>query len=150
VSQLAGTPNQSGWQPQILDQLRRELGDDDGTMIAEIIALYLAQGRKLLGQLTAAAGANDETRVRKLAHSLEGSSLAVGGTGLAGLCQRLESVAHSESPMANALEAVHEEFDRLAGSLSAPALAYRPGTFAEPGLSPPFDRVSVSHDGNRA
>ena len=67
-------------------------------MIAEIVALYLA-GAELLGQLTAAADTNDEARLRELAHSLKGSSLAVGGTRLAGLCQGLESGACSESPM---------------------------------------------------
>ena len=122
MNRPAATPSESGWQPRTLDQLRLELGDDDGTMIAEIIALYLAQGRVLVRQLAAAAGAHDEAQLRELAHSLKGSTLAVGGTKLAGLCQGLEVGAQSAFPMAVTLEAVHDEFDRLAVSLSAPAI----------------------------
>ena len=149
MSRPAAAPNQSGWQPQILDQLRRELGDQDGSMIAEIIALYVAQARELLGKLTAAAGVNDETQLRELAHSLKGSSLTVGGTRLAGLCQGLESGTYSDSSIATTLETVHEEFDRLVGSLSAPDFVNRPEAFSVPGLAPPSDRVSGSHDENR-
>ena len=150
MSGPAATADQTCWQPQILDQLRRELGDDDGTMIAEIVALYLAQARELLRQLTAAADTSDEAQLRELAHFLKGSSSAVGGIGLARLCQGLESGTYSESPIATTLEAVHEEFDRLAGSLSFPAVADRPRTLTAPDLSTLSDEVSDCPDGNRA
>lgn len=119
-------------------------------MIVEIIALYLTQARKLLGQLTTAAATNDEAQVREIAHSLKGSSLAVGGTRLARICQGLELGAYSESPIAIVTETVREEFDRLADSLSAPALVSSSRTFNEPGLAAPSDEVSSSHGGNRA
>ena len=148
MSRPADTADQNTWQPQALDQLRRELGDD-GTMIAEIIALYLAQARKLLGQLTAAAVENDESEIREVAHSLKGSSLAVGGIRLARLCQVLEAGAYPESSIATTLETVHEEFDRLAHSLSGPAFVNRPRTSSEPDLAAP-SVVLGSLDGNRA
>lgn len=150
MSRPAATSDHASWQPQVLDQLRRELGDDDGTMIAEIIALYLAQARKLIGQLTAAAAENDESEIRELAHSLKGSSLAVGATELARLCQNLESAACPRSLIATTLVTVHEEFDRLGGSLGGPAFVNRPQTFSESDLAAPTDAVFNSHDANRA
>ena len=118
-------------------------------MIAEVISLYLAQARELLGRLTAAADTNDEVQLRELAHSLKGSSLAVGGVGLARLCQGLESGAYSESLIVATLETLHEEFDRLAGSLSEPAFANRPRMSSEPDLATLSDEVSGCHEGNR-
>jgi HPt (histidine-containing phosphotransfer) domain-containing protein len=143
--------DESGWQPGVIDQLRLELGDDDGSMIAEIISLYLDQGRDLIEQLTAASDADNEGQLRSLAHSLKGSTLAVGGTRLAELCQGLEAGVFVTPPMAPRLDAVYEEFDRLAASLSAPVSGEDPRTVAKVSSAPsPTSGAVHHHDGNRA
>ena len=43
-------------QPEVIEKLRDQLGDEDGVLVREIIQLYLVQARDLLAQLEVAAG----------------------------------------------------------------------------------------------
>lgn len=105
------------WEPEVLESLGEQLDDADGTMVDGIVSLYLAHGRELVDRLQAAAEASDAVALREVAHSLKGSTLAVGGARLAALCQRIER-AGSLADGQQAARAVRQEFEALADQLS--------------------------------
>jgi HPt (histidine-containing phosphotransfer) domain-containing protein len=104
----------------VLLALTDQLGDPDGALVDEIVSLYLAQGRELVDRLQIAAEVSDTVTLREVAHSLKGSTLAVGGARLATLCQRIER-AESSTDGRDAARAVPEEFEQLAHQLSEPS-----------------------------
>ena len=65
--------------------------------MADLIALYLVQGRELVGQIEAAGAAPDVIRLRAAAHKLKGSTATIGGDRLAAVCQRIEVVPPQNS-----------------------------------------------------
>jgi HPt (histidine-containing phosphotransfer) domain-containing protein len=101
------------WQPQTIDKLRSQLGDQDGAMVREIIQLYLVQGWDLLAQLEVAARHADETSVRALAHSLKGNSATVCGSRLVAVCDRIEHATSAELGSAEVWRAAQHEFELL-------------------------------------
>lgn len=113
------TPDPDGaavsWDPAALNRLRAQLGDRDGSMMAEIVTLYLAQGPDLLDQLEVAAASSDERYLRSAAHSLKGSTATVGGMQLVVWCEQLEQ-GQSSRPL-ESVRAARREFDLLAGHL---------------------------------
>jgi HPt (histidine-containing phosphotransfer) domain-containing protein len=119
MSPDASTMPQPTWQPEALEGLRSQLGDEQGVLIAEIVALYLSQAPDLLDQMSAAVADPDPSRLPELAHSLKGSTLAVGGARLAMLCSRIELGAYPESQLADAVQRVREEFGVLAAAISS-------------------------------
>jgi HPt (histidine-containing phosphotransfer) domain-containing protein len=119
MSPDASTVPQPTWQPEVLEGLRRQLGDEQGLMIAEIVALYLSQAADLLDTMSVAVTDPDTNQLPELAHSLKGSTLTVGGARLAALCQAIELGAYPESELAEAVQSVRDEFDVLAAALSS-------------------------------
>ena len=119
MSPDASTMLQPTWQPEVLEGLRRQLGDEQGAMIAEIAALYLSQGADLLEQMSVAVADPDPSRLPELAHSLKGSTLTVGGARLAALCQAIERGAYPAHQLAAAVQCVREEFRVLAAAISS-------------------------------
>ncbi|MCG3186768.1 MAG: Sensor histidine kinase RcsC [Rhodocyclaceae bacterium] len=67
----------------------REL-DDSGSVLAEVLTLYLADGVQRLRDLEHQAGLGNEDGVRQIAHTLKGASLNVGARAMAELSRRLE------------------------------------------------------------
>jgi HPt (histidine-containing phosphotransfer) domain-containing protein len=110
---------QPTWQPEVLEGLRRQLDDEHGVMIAEIVALYLSQAADLLDKMSVAVEDADTNQLSELAHSLKGSTLAVGGARLAVLCSRIELGAYPERQLVNAVQSVRDEYDALAAALSS-------------------------------
>ena len=113
---------------ETLDSLRRQLGDAGGDLVAELIALYLVQGRELVGQIEAAGAAPDLIRLRAAAHKLKGSTATIGGDRLAAVCQRIEVVPPAELDLDGVTQEVRREFEQLATELAR----YRSSLLAKP------------------
>ncbi len=111
-----------------LDSLRRQLGDAGGDLVAELIALYLVQGRELVGQIEAAGEAPDLIRLRAAAHKLKGSTATLGGDRLAAVCQRIEVAPPAELDVDSVTQEVRREFEQLATELAH----YRSSLLAKP------------------
>ena len=112
-----------------IDALRRQLGDAGGDVVAELIGLYLVQGRELVGEIEAAGAAPDPIQLRAVAHKLKGSTATLGGDRLAAVCQRIEVAPPAELDVGGATGEVRREFELLAGELSR----YRSSITATPG-----------------
>ena len=108
---------QQVWQPEVIEQLRRQLGDEDGTMVREIIQLYLVQGWTLLCQMEVAGRNLDEHQLRGLAHSLRGSSATVGGGRLAAACDQIEHASPTEITSPELWQRAQQEFHLLTAEL---------------------------------
>jgi HPt (histidine-containing phosphotransfer) domain-containing protein len=59
----------------------------------ELIELYIIEAEQLLGELVAALVQGDAAGAQRVAHGLKGSSGYVGATGMAELCQEVETLA---------------------------------------------------------
>jgi CheY-like chemotaxis protein/HPt (histidine-containing phosphotransfer) domain-containing protein len=107
-------------------RLREFLGDDAGAM-RELLELFVGQVPDQLAQLHAALAVNDAERVRRLAHSCLGSSLACGLTTLNHPFSELERRA-KERQLAGALPLLAQaqsEVNRLRDSLRGADVAER-------------------------
>jgi HPt (histidine-containing phosphotransfer) domain-containing protein len=110
------------WQPEVIEKLRDQLGDDDGVMVREIIKVYLVQARELLTQMKVAAQESDEYQLRGLAHSLKGSSATVGASRLATACDRIEHASAAELASPEVCQCALHEFELVVAELER----YRP------------------------
>ena len=119
------------FQPDRIERLRDQLGDEDGVLVREIIHLYLVQAWDLLAQMEVAAQHSDEYQLRGLAHSLKGSTATVGGGRLAAVCDRIEHASSAELASPEVWRSAQREFELLATELELryPLLAglVRPG-----------------------
>jgi HPt (histidine-containing phosphotransfer) domain-containing protein len=113
------------WQPEVMEKLRSQLGDEDGVLVREVIQLYLVQAWDLLAQMEVAARHSDEYQLRGLAHSLKGSTATVGGGQLAAVCDHIEHASSAELSSPEVWLAAQREFELLAAELERhhPALA---------------------------
>jgi CheY-like chemotaxis protein/HPt (histidine-containing phosphotransfer) domain-containing protein len=91
-------------------------GDLDA--VREFIVDYLASAQRLGAELSAAAAAGDDVRVKAIVHKLKSSSRTIGAATLADLCVSLEQVGqvgnqeairHGRADFEIALKAVEEE-----------------------------------------
>ena len=113
---------------ETLDSLRRQLGDAGIDLVAELIALYLVQGRELVGQIEAVGSSPDPIRLRAAAHKLKGSTATLGGDRLAAVCQQIEVVPPAELDLDGVTQEVRREFEQLATELAR----YRSSLLAKP------------------
>lgn len=117
---------------ETLDSLRRQLGDAGVDLVAELIALYLVQGRDLVGQIEAAGAAPDPIRLRAAAHKLKGSTATLGGDRLAAVCQRIEVAPSADLDADNNLNTVTQEVRREFEHLATELARYRSALLAKP------------------
>jgi PAS domain S-box-containing protein len=64
--------------------------DDDGSVLAEVVQMYLDEAPQHREQLRNAAAAGDLAEARRVAHALKSASLNVGAKPLGEMCRRLE------------------------------------------------------------
>ncbi|MDX6768564.1 MAG: PAS domain-containing protein [Elusimicrobiota bacterium] len=95
--------------PGTLERAREAVGAE----AARWQAAYLADARRLLGVMGAAAAGGDDEALRRAAHTLKGASAALGARRLADLCARVEAGAALD---AGALE---RELSRVEARLAA-------------------------------
>jgi HPt (histidine-containing phosphotransfer) domain-containing protein len=80
---------------QALGKVRAMLGESTSQLLAELIDTYLNDTPELLATLHAAAARGDATTFRRAAHKLRSSSVFLGATTLAGLCDEVEEAARA-------------------------------------------------------
>ncbi|HEY5784117.1 MAG TPA: Hpt domain-containing protein [Microlunatus sp.] len=113
---------------ETMDCLLGQLGDHGGDLVGELIALYLIQGRDLVGEIEAADAARDPVRLQAAAHKLKGSTATLGGDRLAAVCQLIEALPPAELDVDGAPQQVRGEFEQLAAELTR----YRSSLSGEP------------------
>jgi HPt (histidine-containing phosphotransfer) domain-containing protein len=65
----------------------------DGTMLADLVSVYLDQAAKQMSDLRDAAGRGDAAAVLETAHKLKGGSCALGVANVSFIASELESMA---------------------------------------------------------
>lgn len=104
---------------QALGTVRAMLGESASQLLGELIDIYLDDTLELLATLHAAVARGDVTTLRRVAHKLRSSSVFLGATTLAGICDEVERVAGAGTT-ANFIEWVQRteaEFARVKGAL---------------------------------
>jgi signal transduction histidine kinase/CheY-like chemotaxis protein len=84
-----GTENHDTLDPQVIGELRL-LGDDNGQVFRELLALFRAEAPPLLAALQAAVTDGNSAQLREAAHKLKGAAANLGARTLADLCADLE------------------------------------------------------------
>lgn len=100
----------------------RNMGTDGADdFVTELIDVYLAESAACVTTLTDAAARRDAPGLRRAAHSLKGSSSAVGARTLAGVCETLEALAAIPTfeGMPALLTAIADELARVRAALQA-------------------------------
>ncbi len=82
--------------PLALDQLRPFKGHDGGSLLGNLIQIYLDQLPACVKGLLKAHREGDARTVFKLAHTLKSTSASLGAYKLQGICQRLEDAGRME------------------------------------------------------
>lgn len=85
--------------PLALDQLRPFKGHDGGSLLGNLIQVYLDQLPDHMEGLLKAHREGDAHSVFKVAHKLKSSSASLGAYKLQSLCQRLEDAGRAEDLM---------------------------------------------------
>jgi PAS domain S-box-containing protein len=91
---------------QALEQLRARTGDD--AFVVELVDTFLRDAPALIDTLRDALENEEAQGLRRAAHTLKSNARVFGGTGLAELCQELETMAQT-----GALVEVHELVARI-------------------------------------
>ena len=96
-----------------LDNIR-EL-DADGTVLAEVIAMYLNEAVRHVARLQAALTARDAGEVGRAAHAFKSASLNVGAIQLGELCRTLERLGKSGelSGAPETVRAIERQLERV-------------------------------------
>ena len=102
-----------------LDNIRAV--DDDGTVLAEVIQMYLDEAPTHRARLRAALDAGDLAEAGRVAHALKSASFNVGAKGLGELCRRLERQCRDNQPagLADLVAAAESMLERVAPALRA-------------------------------
>jgi HPt (histidine-containing phosphotransfer) domain-containing protein len=104
---------------QVLDDLKEQLGDDDGEMTDELIGSYLTDATEQIDRLLTAARTDDAATVLSAAHTLRSTSALVGASPLVTLLLEAEGVARTASSgLAAVAEPVEAEFARVVRELN--------------------------------
>lgn len=82
--------------PMALDQLRPFKGHEGGSLLGNLIEVYLEQLPGRVEGLLRACRDGDAHTVFKIAHTLKSTSASLGAYRLQGFCQRLEDAGRME------------------------------------------------------
>jgi signal transduction histidine kinase/CheY-like chemotaxis protein/HPt (histidine-containing phosphotransfer) domain-containing protein len=95
------------------------LNDDDDEQTTILVELYLATSVTQLQQMTESVAARNLLQVRRLCHTLKGSSITLGAHRLAACCHALEAEPTEDAGAdpAQQLRDIEEEFDRVRQTL---------------------------------
>ncbi|MBS1251707.1 MAG: Signal transduction histidine-protein kinase BarA [Anaerolineales bacterium] len=99
---------QSPIDEEVLAQFTEMMGEDAPAFIAELIDVFLEDTPRLLAEMGDAATEGDEEGLERAAHTLKGTSAALGAMVLSDLCQELETMGK-----AGDLEEAAEKVDQL-------------------------------------
>ena len=107
--------------PAVLDELRMFDGDAGGTLLDDLIKLYLNIAPASVATIQAAAIKSDLTTIEKESHSLKSSSGNLGAKGLQAVCQSLEklSAAGNAVDVLALMPDMEAEFQKVCAALKA-------------------------------
>ncbi len=77
----------------VLAQLQADLGDDDGTIVIEVIEMFLDDAPQQLDRMRQALAAAAAHDLRQAAHTLKSTAASVGAQALAACCGAIEELA---------------------------------------------------------
>jgi len=102
-----------------LDNIRAV--DEDGTVLAEVIQMYLDEAPSQRARLRAAIESGDLAEAGRIAHALKSASFNVGAKALGEMCRRLERQCKDGHGigLADLVAAIESMFDRVAPALRA-------------------------------
>ena len=75
----------------------RDLDDGEGEVLCELVELFLADCPDRIDEMRGAMENGDEELMRRAAHTLKGSSRNLGASGLADICQIIETKSHESN-----------------------------------------------------
>ena len=106
----------------VLEELRLDLEDEDGTAVAGLVNLYLDSARVLIPDLTAALRSGDQASAARSAHALASPSALIGAVPLGALLQAVQvDTQHSGNPSAGPAglaDAIDQESGRVIAALA--------------------------------
>lgn len=107
----------------VLEQLRADLEDEDGTAVAGLVSIYLDSAQSLIPDLTAALRSGDTTSAARFAHALASPTALIGAAPLGALLQRVQSdvqdTAVPPTDLTALAETIGQESDRVVVALAA-------------------------------
>jgi two-component system, sensor histidine kinase and response regulator len=120
-AQTAGKPpdgNGSALDPEVLANLR-DLGDAE--LLTELAEMFFDDATSRLAELREAVEAGDAAGVKRVAHTLKGSSGNMGAMRMSALCAGLQDVGDSGdlAPARGLLEDLEDEYGRVRPALEA-------------------------------
>lgn len=86
----------------VIATLKESLGDDDGTIIGQLIELYASDSPQQLADAAAALEKSDTASLARAAHSLKSTSASMGAMTVARLASELEECAKRNDPAPSA------------------------------------------------
>ncbi len=103
-----------------LDEFR-EYDDADGSLVKDMIALYLRDGAERLAEIRRSFDAGESESLMKAAHALKGGASNIGADAIADLCKTIEQCARDGTPgaAAGAVAALPAAFDAARDALQA-------------------------------
>jgi len=104
-----------------LENIRALQIEGEPDFLTELIDIYLTDSSELLEKVKLAIDKSDPVGLRRMAHTLKGSSLNLGAKRLANLCFELEQVAQSENlkPAVILYQRLENEYTRVWQALIA-------------------------------
>jgi HPt (histidine-containing phosphotransfer) domain-containing protein len=87
----------------VLKAFERVKSDDDQDIVIELIDLYLNSTPRRIEEIRNATASDASCVIKRVAHTLKGSSSTLGLRGVAHACQQLEDLSSSSGPIANTL-----------------------------------------------
>jgi HPt (histidine-containing phosphotransfer) domain-containing protein len=97
-----------------------EPGSGANAFVAKLIDLYLVESTSRIATLKEAVNERDARSLSQAAHSLKGASSAMGASGLAAICNSLETIARNSATLDEApplVVALEREFVRVCDAL---------------------------------
>jgi HPt (histidine-containing phosphotransfer) domain-containing protein len=98
----------------------REIAGTDTTFLKDILTAYKDDTAKRLVELRNAHAAGDTKGVKRIAHTIKGSSLNIGAVDVTASCRQLEQMADSGKPdgLAEVIARIGEESKRVETEIS--------------------------------
>jgi len=97
------------------NELKETAGDD---FIKELVQTFLEEAPTMLSELRQSLAAGDADTFRRAAHSLKSNGMTVGALTLGAMARDLELGGLPAAPQANALDALIQEYARVAETLT--------------------------------
>jgi CheY-like chemotaxis protein len=133
--ELAATPDlEASADPlvdwEVLARLKADL-DDDGTIVIEVIEMFLADTPQQLDRMRQALATAAAQDLRHAAHTLKSTSASVGALALAACCREIEELARDgaidqAAPLVQHADTLFIQIDSMMRASSAYAIASRP------------------------